>query len=686
MNHIIGARHGKAGIAVFFLLAIATLAGGSLFATDSHAYQRYNGGASTGCQTCHGTFTSSTSPKGTNFGAAGNKHDMHRNASFMGTACGLCHVVTGDNPLMNSSAGSGTVVGVGCTGCHNGPGLRQHHRVTGASQCSGCHASPETPPAESTNPPYYGTSATKANNACNPVATALLNENWTSGDFLGLDNDGDNLYDSSDPNCASVTAGPMTVTPAGGLTPSGTVGGPFTPSSQTYTVTNTGTGPMNWTATKAQTWVTLSAAGGTLAAGANTTVTVSIGAGANSLAASGTAYTDTVTFTNTSSGTGNATRPVSLTVNATNVAGPMTVTPAGGLTSSGTAGGPFSPSSQTYTVTNTGAASMNWTATKVASWVTLSSAGGTLAAGANTTVTVSIGAGANSLAASGTAYTDTVTFTNTSSGTGNATRPVSLTVNATNVAGPMTVTPAGGLTSSGTAGGPFSPSSQTYTVTNTGAASMNWTATKVASWVTLSSAGGTLAAGANTTVTASIGAGANSLAASGTAYTDTVTFTNTSSGTGNTTRPVSLTVNATAAPTISTVSLPAGAVNTAYSQTLAATGGTTPYSWSVSSGTLPAGLSLSAAGVLDGMPTAEGTSSFTVRVAGANSASSTKDFSVTINAAATPPPITLSSDSSGGSCSVAVRTGSGGSAIDGTLILAGLGLTVWGIRIRRRRG
>ena len=75
----------------------------------------------------------------------------------------------------------------------------------------------------------------------------------------------------------------------------------------------------------------------------------------------------------------------------------------------------------------------------------------------------------------------------------------------------MTVTPAGGLTSSGTAGGPFTPSSQTYTVTNTGASPMNWTASKVESWVTLSAAGGTLAAGANTTVTASINAGANSL-------------------------------------------------------------------------------------------------------------------------------------------------------------------------------
>jgi hypothetical protein len=47
---------------------------------------------------------------------------------------------------------------------------------------------------------------------------------------------------------------------------------------------------------------------------------------------------------------------------------------------------------------------------------------------------------------------------------------------------------------------------------------------------------------------------------------------------------------------------------------LAATGGTTPYTWSLSSGTLPAGLTLSAAGVISGTPTTPGTYTITVKV------------------------------------------------------------------------
>ena len=71
---------------------------------------------------------------------------------------------------------------------------------------------------------------------------------------------------------------------------------------------------------------------------------------------------------------------------------------------------------------------------------------------------------------------------------------------------------------------------------------------------------------------------------------------------------------------VTTTSLPGGVVGTPYSAGLAASGGVTPYSWSVVSGALPAGLSLDAAsGVISGTPQAAGTSTVTVEVTDASS-------------------------------------------------------------------
>jgi hypothetical protein len=76
--------------------------------------------------------------------------------------------------------------------------------------------------------------------------------------------------------------------------------------------------------------------------------------------------------------------------------------------------------------------------------------------------------------------------------------------------------------------------------------------------------------------------------------------------------------------------LPSGTVGTAYNQTFTASGGTSPHSWSVTSGTLPAGLALSTEGILSGMPTTVDNSSFTVQATGGGIAS--KSFSLTVNA------------------------------------------------------
>jgi DNA-binding beta-propeller fold protein YncE len=82
---------------------------------------------------------------------------------------------------------------------------------------------------------------------------------------------------------------------------------------------------------------------------------------------------------------------------------------------------------------------------------------------------------------------------------------------------------------------------------------------------------------------------------------------------------------------ITTVSPPSGVPNTAYITTLAASGGTAPYSWSIMAGTLPAGLSLAAtSGVISGTPTASGTTNFTVMVTDSSSQTATQTLSILI--------------------------------------------------------
>lgn len=117
--------------------------------------------------------------------------------------------------------------------------------------------------------------------------------------------------------------------------------------------------------------------------------------------------------------------------------GQLAVTPASDLIASGTAGGPFSPDSIIYTLTNSGSASLDWTASKTQDWVNLSMTDGSLAAGAATSVTVSINANADSLTAGN--YNDTISFVNTTTGNGNTSRGVNLTVNSTDLA-PLYIT------------------------------------------------------------------------------------------------------------------------------------------------------------------------------------------------------------------------------------------------------
>ncbi len=86
---------------------------------------------------------------------------------------------------------------------------------------------------------------------------------------------------------------------------------------------------------------------------------------------------------------------------------------------------------------------------------------------------------------------------------------------------------------------------------------------------------------------------------------------------------------------ITTASLPAGTLSSAYSAALAASGGTTPYNWSVASGSLPTGLVLGSSGSISGTPTQSGQFSFTVKVSDSSTTTqiATKSLGISVGPA-----------------------------------------------------
>jgi hypothetical protein len=80
--------------------------------------------------------------------------------------------------------------------------------------------------------------------------------------------------------------------------------------------------------------------------------------------------------------------------------------------------------------------------------------------------------------------------------------------------------------------------------------------------------------------------------------------------------------------------LPGGTAGTAYSLTLAAVGGATPYTWSITAGALPSGVAINpATGGITGTPTAAGSVAFTAKVTDNSSASASKAFTLVIASA-----------------------------------------------------
>lgn len=108
------------------------------------------------------------------------------------------------------------------------------------------------------------------------------------------------------------------------------------------------------------------------------------------------------------------------------------------------------------------------------------------------------------------------------------------------------------------------------------------------------------------------------------------------------TQALSITRISPGPPIVTTSSLPNGTVSVAYSQTLSATGGAPAYSWSLLSGSLPAGLSLSSGGVISGTPSGNETQTFTVRVTDSQPLTGDATLTLIVGTPVTPTPVLIS--------------------------------------------
>ena len=205
------------------------------------------------------------------------------------------------------------------------------------------------------------------------------------------------------------------------------------------------------------------------------------------------------------------------------LAGPLdtlVITPASGFAASGAAGGPFNVTTQDFLLTNSSAASLDWTLSNTSLWLNVSQVIGTLTPGGQTTVTANLNSAAYNLAVR--TYSANVWFTNQTTG-GAQLRQFAL-----QVFQPLAVSPTSGFTSSGPLGGPFGVTSQNFSLTNMGAVSLNWSVNSTASWLTASPNSGALAAGGLATLTVGLNSAANTLASG--IYNANVVITNQNGG------------------------------------------------------------------------------------------------------------------------------------------------------------
>ena len=389
-----------------------------------------------------------------------------------------------------------------------------------------------------------GVSLPGATNATYTLPSATLSD---AGSYTVMVSNSCGQTVSSNATLSVVNCGVLSVTPSTGLNSTGTAGGTFSPSGQTYSLQNTGAAALGWLATNSSSWLSLSPASGTLAPGISTNVAVTINSNANNLA--GGAYSDTVTFTNLSSAKGSTTRGVALAVQlpglltvvgGTNVCQALPPTPSGvsfgnvvvgqsyvyqasGCVEHNLDGAFNDPDGKTYgkgcaQLTNIPTnAPANFLCPGLMAWSLVGKVGAACIQLGTTGSFVAPSSGTLTLYMNDDIYSDNSGSWNVCISSGSS-----------------------DLTSSGQQGGPFSPSSQVYTLGNTGSATLSWTAAVGSNWLSLSATNGTLGAGAITNVMVSVNNTVNALV--GGLYSNVISFVNLTNGGGGANRVATLLV------------------------------------------------------------------------------------------------------------------------------------------------
>jgi hypothetical protein len=235
-------------------------------------------------------------------------------------------------------------------------------------------------------------------------------------------------------------------------------------------------------------------------------------------------YNATLLFTNSTNNQGTTTRLVTLTVTASAEA-ILQLSPTSGIAVTGNPGGPYSPTQFTYQLSST-QGTVNYSIIGAPNWLSISAPTGNVGT-TGTTVTFQVNnTNANTLV-SGT-YNSPMTIKNMDTDAGTTTLNATITITAPPPL--IYITPPTNLVVSGDQGGPFTPTVFTYTI-KAQLGTINWSISGVPSWLTPSATSGQ-ATSSGTQVTFTVNA--NSQAVGN--YPATITFTNSDTGSGTTTR------------------------------------------------------------------------------------------------------------------------------------------------------